>query len=528
MKMYLSTLISDRGARNDPASLSRKLNNDIEAEFDAGHRRVIGVLPTGGGKTVNASALAKKWSDLMRSVVFIGHTNEIILQTSRKLHQHDVSHGVIKAGLDKLARPQSLVQVASIQTLHARCIRSSKRPLPHADLVIVDETHHILASTYRKLIDQITEMYPQARVLGLTATPCRGDGRGLGGMFDAMVEGPQVHELIALGFLVGTKFFAPPEEEMKRLVRGVATVGADYNQKQLGARLDHVALIGDIVGQYTKHGEERKFLTYATTVQHSLHIAERFNELGISVEHIDAKTPKEDRDAILSRLASGETRGVTNVGILTEGFDCPDVGCIILARPTKSFGLYRQMCGRGLRSAPGKSDVIILDHSGAVYRHGLPEDHIEWSLDPDTKAEAKAHTSAASNFESAKRFVECSQCSAIRKGGEACPHCGFLPKRRSEAFACHDGELGRFEGGTSQMTIYTPEERHEWHGMLAHIARERGYKSGWVAHKFKEKFGTWPLQRYVEYIKPTPEVLSWVRSRMIAFAKGQEKNRIAS
>jgi DNA repair protein RadD len=182
---------------------------------------------------------------------------------------------------------------------------------------------------------------------------------------------------------------------MQRLVHGVATVGADFNLKQLGARLDRLSLIGDIVSQYAKHGENRKFICYSTTVQHSMHIAERFNEVGIKVEHLDAQTPKSDRNAILARLASGETQGVTNVGILTEGFDCPDVGCVILARPTKSFGLYRQMCGRGLRPAPGKSNGIILDHSGAIYRHGLPEDPIAWSLDPDKKAKAMATWSRA-------------------------------------------------------------------------------------------------------------------------------------
>jgi DNA repair protein RadD len=317
---------------------------------------------------------------------------------------------------------------------------------------------------------------------------------------------------------------------MERLVRGVATVGDDYNQRQLGSRLDHVALIGDIVAQYAKHGENRKFICYATTVQHSVHIADRFNEVDVKVEHIDAKTPKEDRDAILSRLASGEIRGVTNVGILTEGYDCPDIGCVILARPTKSFGLYRQMCGRGLRTAEGKANVIILDHSGAVYKHGLPQDPIEWSLDPDTKAESTAHSKAEANFESSKRLVECSQCHAIRQGGDRCPHCGFLPKRRAEEFVCLDGDLGRFEGGRAKATLYDAETKHRWWRQLTAIGNERGYKPNWPSMNFKEKFGHFPgpFGSTAEPEPATPEVRSWVRSRMIAFAKGRQKSRNAA
>jgi DNA repair protein RadD len=390
-----------------------KLNADILAAFDAGHRRILAVLPTGGGKTVNAAALIEHFVAQMRSVIIFAHTREIVRQTSDKLTARGVQHGVIMAGLEDLQRPQALVQVASIQTLTARCIRTSHQPLPPAHLVIVDESHHVLAQTYQNLIKQIREIYPDACVIGLTATPCRGDGRGLGGTFDILVEGPQVQDLIDLGFLVRTTFYAPPEAAMKRLVRGVETVGHDYNQKRLGERMDRAPLIGDIVSQYAKHGQNRRAICYAT-VAHSVHISERFNEVDIKCEHIDGTTPRGDRDAILQRLASGETQVVTNVGVLTEGFDAPVVGCIILARPTKSFGLYRQMVGRGLRPAEGKTDCIVLDHSGAVYRHGLPEDPVEWTLDPDLKVEATAHTKASHNFESSKRLVEC-HCGAIRK-----------------------------------------------------------------------------------------------------------------
>jgi superfamily II DNA or RNA helicase len=243
---------------------------------------------------------------------------------------------------------------------------------------------------------------------------------------------------------------------------------------------------------------------------------------GVRAEHLDGSTPKDERDATLARLASSETEVVTSCMVLTEAFDCPDVGCIVLARPTKQLGLFRQMAGRGLRPAQGKSNLILIDHSGAVYRHGLLEDPIEWTLDVTKRAENPAH--AKRDRQTTSRLVECSQCGALRKGGEPCPACGFLPQRRPDAIIFRDGDLARIERNTRQPVQYfDPRERMRWHGMLTHIAIMHGYKPGWAAYKFKEKFGTWPAVRTIEPRQPSPEVLSWVRSRNIAWARAQQK-----
>ena len=207
--------------------------------------------------------------------------------------------------------------------------------------------------------------------------------------------------------------------------------------------------------------------------------------------------------------------------VLTEGFDCPDIGCIILARPTKKMGLFRQMIGRGLRPADGKSDCVILDHSGAVFRHGLPEDHVEWTLDPDQRAEAPAHVARLER--NAPALLECSQCGALRLGGKPCPCCGFLPQRPPSNVFVADGELGLVQGGRANGQTYDAETRARWHGMFVYIAEERGYQRGWIAHKYREKFGTFPDWSGTPWpIPPTPEVRSWVRSRQIAYAKSRQ------
>jgi superfamily II DNA or RNA helicase len=223
-------------------------------------------------------------------------------------------------------------------------------------------------------------------------------------------------------------------------------------------------------------------------------------------------------------LAAGKIEIVTNCQVLTEGFDCPDIGCLILARPTKSLGLYRQMIGRALRPAPGKDDAVILDHAGAVFMHGLPDDPIEWSLAEDRRAENKAH--AARGTHKAPALVDCPECHAVRFQGAPCPACGWRPRPKPAPVDVADGELAAvdWQRRTSAIT-YNPNERQKFYSQLLWIADERGYKSGWAWHKFQEKFKTLPPPRKPEPTPPDEVVRAWVRSRAIAYAKSMEKQR---
>jgi superfamily II DNA or RNA helicase len=477
----------------------------------AGKRRIMIVAPTAAGKTVIGAAIIKTATAEHKSgALVLAHRREIVTQTGQKLAANGVRYGIIQAGVDP--RPMEIVQVASIQTLHVRAVRSDAMQLPPARLVIVDECHHVVARSYQEIIDQ----YPDAILLGLTATPCRGDGRGLGGVFEVIIECPQVQELIDGGFLVRTKVFAPVNPNLT----GVSTVKGDYHEGQLGDAMDKQTLVADIVTSWFRHNaERRKTVAFAVNVQHSIHIRDEFVRAGVRADHIDGTTPKPERDTILARLASGETEIVTNCMVLTEGWDMPDIGAIILARPTKKMGLYRQMIGRGLRPAPGKTDCIVLDHSGAVFRHGFVEDPVEWTLDPDRRAASKAHEARGARGTEAG-LLECSQCGAMRLGGQPCPHCGFLPKRPGRDVEFRDGELGLVAGGKARANEYDRATRDRWHGMFVAIALERGYAPGWVAHKYKDKFGAWPAWGIKPApIEPSPEVKSWARSRDIAYAK---------
>jgi superfamily II DNA or RNA helicase len=430
---------------------------NFEGEIAAGRKRIVAVAPTGSGKTVIGSEIIGRARDSDQSVLVLAHRREIITHTHQKLLDNGVRAGIIQAGVEP--RPLERVQVASISTLWSRAFRSEVMQRPLADLLVIDECHHAPARTYGAII----EAYPDAILLGLTATPCRGDDRGLGGIFESMIECPQIPELIEQGYLVASKVYAPTDPDLT----GVQTRQGDYVESQLAARMDRATLIGDVVAHWHRYGERRKTVVFAVGVAHSIHLRDEFRRSGVRAEHIDGATPKDERDATLARLACGDIDVVTNCMVLTEGWDMPEAACCILARPTKKMGLFRQMVGRVLRPAPGKADAIVLDHSGAVFRHGLPEDRVEWTLDPDRHANSPAHQ--ARLHRSAGGLIECTQCTALRVGGQPCSHCGFMPQRPAEYVPITDGELSLVKNGHTQASAYDRLERDRWLGMLTTI-----------------------------------------------------------
>jgi hypothetical protein len=244
-------------------------------------------------------------------------------------------------------------------------------------------------------------------------------------------------------------------------------------------------------------------------------------------EHIDGSTPVEQRDSILAGLAAGTVEVVTNAMVLTEGWDQPAVSCLVLARPTRHMGLYRQMVGRVLRPAPGKTDALILDHAGAVFEHGFVEEPVIWTLAEDRRAKNPVHASRGRS--QAPKLTTCPECTAVRFEGRPCDACGWRPQPKAAPIEIADGDLTRVDRSRRPTDkINSPVETLRWHRELSGIAAERGYRPGWAAHKFKEKFGHWPRERTVAPTSASPEVRAWVRSRQIAYAKAMAKQSAAA
>lgn len=341
-----------------------KAKEDIYRAFQA-HRRVMFQLPTGGGKTILFAEIIKDYHERGERVLLLVHRKELIDQAARKIFDLEVRYGVIAAGYTPA--PSQWVQIASVQT-------AVRRRLPyHFDLIIIDEAHHALAKTYRDIVAQ----YPTSKVLGVTATVCRANGVGFDKDFDKLVCGPSVLSLISQGHLVEPTLKVSP---LRDDLSSISVTAGDYNERQLSDLLDKQHLVGGIVDQWHKHAHGLRTVTFAINIEHSNHIVESFRNAGISAAHVDGSTPTEERNKILRAFAAGKITVLSNVGIVTEGFDVPAIEAVQLCRPTKSLSLYLQMVGRGLRPANGKQGVIILDHANCVFEHGFPQQDREWTL----------------------------------------------------------------------------------------------------------------------------------------------------
>jgi DNA repair protein RadD len=473
-----------------------ELLEELDRAIESGCRRVIVGAPTGFGKTIVAATIAKEILNSGKRAIFTVPALSLIDQSVEKFYAEGVRDvGVIQADnvLTNYARP---IQIASVQTLQ-------RRKIPAADLVIIDETHRWF-DFYGKWLKN--PEWANIPFIGLSATPWT---RGLGKFFDKLIIAATTRELIDGHYLSDFRVFAPASPDLS----GVRTVAGDYHEGDLGDAMNKSALVADVVDTWIDRGQDRPALCFAVDRAHAKHLQNKFQEAGITAGYIDAYTAIAERKEIAREFHAGKIKVVCNVGCLTTGIDW-DVRCIILARPTKSEILFVQMIGRGLRTADGKTDCLILDHSDNHIRLGFVTDIHHDELD-DGRERQKAKPQ-----EGRALPKKCPKCAFLKPPKTlTCPNCGFVPVPKNTV-QNRDGELIEL---ASRHVVRAPtaEERAQWHAMLYAIEIARGYKPNWARINYKEKFGTWPpgWGANVQPIEPTPEVYGWVRSRMIAFAK---------
>jgi superfamily II DNA or RNA helicase len=451
-------------------------------------RAVLFVLATGGGKTACSVAIIAR--RMPCRALFLVHRRELLQQAAARLRDEfgHLQVGVIAPGHD--SQPYAAIQVATVQTLLARDQR------PAAQLIICDEAHHFCADVSWT---EVLSAYPDAQIVGLTATPQRQDGQALGDVFQALVVAAQYSELIGLGHLVPCRVFQPPQ-----------SMGSD------------VAL--DPLTAYQRYGEDSLAFGFSPTVALAHQWAGLFRDAGIPSLSIDGKMAKRDRDHALTEFRAGRCRVLWNMNILGEGVDVPEARVLLNARKLEHEGAFLQVCGRVLRPAPDKADAIIIDLTGATLKHGFPTEDREYSLD-----------GAGIKRSTAPCLRNCLQCGAtLHAHIMQCTECGYRFAKRDprvphiysmdllEAYAgkATPAEAKLFEyrrlrslakareyspswvqreykklfGDDIVVADATADERATELARLREIADKRGYKAGWAAFRYRAQFGSWPAR----------------------------------
>jgi superfamily II DNA or RNA helicase len=479
------------------------------------HMRPVLVSPTGSGKTTISAAIIKAAVEKGSRVLFLAPRRELIYQAYSTFQRFGLNATIIMAGEDRTMDGD--VQVASKDTLHAWCIRSQKRRLPLADLIIVDEAHTSISKSY---ID-IFSAYPNARIIGLTATPAAPKGKGLGNIYDDIVKAWGVRELTEAGYLMPVRYFGPTTPDLEN----VGIRNGDYIEKDLDAAMDQPQLIGDIVSNWLRIASARRTVVFCVTRKHGRHICDEFIRVGVRAEYADGMTSDEERKAIFSRVASGETQVLVNVLIATFGVDIPPLDCAVLARPTKDLTLYLQCVGRILRPSPetGKTDAVVIDHAGAVMQHGYVDDDFPWSLDGKETVQERRERIKKEKKE--PKEITCFKCKAIFKASHICPSCGHEMIPKGEALPVYEAELqeiSRTKAKLNKAVDY--DQKAVFYAQLKYYERQHGYKKGWSAWKYREMFDCWPNDKRVQAldpIAPTFEVLNWIKHQNIRRAKSR-------
>lgn len=468
--------------------------DELRAAVASGSKRVLLEAPTSAGKTqifcaLLASAVAKG-----RRGLVICHQAELIDQAVKRLSEAGIKSGVVM-GSDSRRDDSAPVLVCSIATLARR-----KSFRPHADVIVADEAHLALSDSWREVFDS----YPNATILGFTASPYRLDGRPFGDLFQRVVKVASVRELIDLEYLSDFVAYAMDCPQLHEVPLALG----DYRKKELSLAMNTSILVGNCVEEYRKNHAGKPALCFCVSLEHSRNMAEQFRAAGFRALHVGGDTPPDERAQAFSDIQNGRLDVLCNVAIATTGVDLPRVEVALIARPTQSLALWIQITGRILRKHPDKPRAVIVDFGGNCLRHGLPDEHRESSLEGAPKRQPQVMVCTACNVV-VKRFPTDGKCPACgdqqnipadireavnrRKGKETVDgdklDTAAIRKVR-EQFAATGKIISREDA--DRIANASREQKAAEYLRLLEVAKRRSYSRGWVGHQYRATFQVWP------------------------------------
>lgn len=472
--------------------------------------------PTGSGKTGLAAFIVAGFVSRGMRVMFCAPYQILITQTANRFVEYGLPGdeiGYVWADHPNYD-PSLKIQIASADTLIRRVFPEN------IDLLIIDEAH---LRKKRILMDIERLRGKGVKVIGLSGTPF---SPFLGKYYDRLIKPTTIGELIQRGDLSKYEFYAPTKPDLKGVkTKASLEYGSDYNETQLAEIMCGSTLVGDIVQNWLESGRDLPTIAFCVNVAHANFLTIQFNQAGVNAEVMTANTPVDERQTIIHRFETGATKIIVSVGVLVAGFDS-DVRCIIYARPTKSEIRWLQALGRGLRTAPGKESCLIFDHSGTVHRLGYP-DSIEYDDLPGKSDGMEESARRAAEERAEKLPHECSQCHYMKPAGVyVCPKCGHKPLGGEDVDTDTGRKLKKLEKNQPQPT---KAEKQAWWSQIKFYQKQRESQGkrpvsdAWCSHTFRERFDEWPNGLSDFPMEITPTVSNFIRHKLIAFAKGQEK-----
>lgn len=441
--------------------------NKVRQKFKEGKRRVLIRLATGGGKTLLASTIIKSAIAKGNKVLFLCHRRELVKQSVEALRGEGVNVGIVAGGFN-FKRGHDCY-VCSVPTLVKRL-----RVMRGFSLVVFDECHHSRSATFEKC----WQAYYDSAMLGLSASPARLDRKPLGECFDSMVHGPEIQDLIDMGFLSDFKYYAPSRVDLS----AVKTLAGDYHKGQLAEVMDKPHITGDAVQHYLKVGVGKRCIVFCVSINHSKAVADEYNKHGIPAAHVDANSKMDYRDKAMEEFKNGRIKVLTNCNLFSEGVDVPKLDMVQILRPTKSLVLHLQIVGRCLRPDPGKERAYILDHVCNYEHHGLPTEVHEWSLGKKVDEDKNDKASQATKT--------CPKCMMVLASTtRVCP-CGhvFKPTKQREIDEV-EGELVELDRKAylkkRKQEVRAAKTFDELHALG--ISRGYNYPKQWAGHILKER-----------------------------------------